>query len=63
MPCVRLHLYNSNVDFCSLCLHGEWIAQVGFINGMPVKLQVMQDCNVITPQHTREFFGCVEGLA
>ncbi|EKQ6791920.1 SymE family type I addiction module toxin, partial [Salmonella enterica subsp. enterica serovar Senftenberg] len=27
--------------------------QAGFINGMPVKVRVMRDCIVITPQHTR----------
>lgn len=24
---------------------------------------VMRDCIVITPQHTRELFGCVEGMS
>lgn len=49
--------------FCSLYLHGEWMAQAGFINGMPVKIRVMRDCIVITPQHTCELFGCVEGMS
>ncbi|SQJ46378.1 Endoribonuclease symE [Salmonella enterica] len=30
---------------------------------MPVKIRVMRDCIVITPQHTRELFGCVEGMS
>ncbi|HCM1965287.1 TPA: type I toxin-antitoxin system SymE family toxin [Salmonella enterica subsp. salamae serovar 56:l,v:z39] len=55
--------FYSYVDFCSLYLHGEWMAQAGFINGMPVKIRVMRDCIVITPQHTRELFGCVEGMS
>ncbi|HAK2952876.1 TPA: type I toxin-antitoxin system SymE family toxin [Salmonella enterica] len=34
-----------------------------FINEMPVKIRVMRDCIVITPQHTRELFGCIEGMS
>ena len=39
------------------------MTQAGFINGMPVKVRVMRDCIVITPQHTRELFGCIEGMS
>ncbi|HHE1767506.1 TPA: SymE family type I addiction module toxin [Salmonella enterica subsp. enterica serovar Strathcona] len=28
--------------------------QAGFINEIPVKIRVMKDCIVITPQNTRE---------
>lgn len=30
---------------------------------MPVKIRVMPDCIVITPQNTRELWGCLEGLS
>lgn len=30
---------------------------------MPVKIRVMWDCIIITPQHTRELFGCIEGMS
>lgn len=43
-------------------LYGEWMPQAGFINGMPVKVRVMRDCIVITPQHTHGLFGCIEGM-
>lgn len=36
--------------------------QAGFINGMPVKVRVMRDCIVITPQHTHGLFVCIEGM-
>ncbi|EAM6796460.1 type I toxin-antitoxin system SymE family toxin [Salmonella enterica subsp. enterica] len=39
------------------------MAQAGFINGMPVKIRVMKDCVVITPQNTRELWGCIEGMS
>ncbi|WP_259293579.1 hypothetical protein [Salmonella enterica] len=29
---------------------------------MPVKMRVMRDCIVITPQHTHGLFGCIEGM-
>lgn len=29
---------------------------------MPVKVRVMRDCIVITPQHTRGLFVCIEGM-
>lgn len=37
--------------------------RAGFINGMPVKIRAMKDCIVITPQHTRELWGCLEGMS
>ncbi|ENX5869384.1 SymE family type I addiction module toxin [Salmonella enterica] len=37
--------------------------QAGFINGMPVKIRVMKDCVLITPQNTRELWGCVECIS
>ena len=39
------------------------MAQAGFVNGMPVKIRVMKDCIVITPQNTRELWGCLEGMS
>ncbi|EJJ3931300.1 SymE family type I addiction module toxin [Salmonella enterica] len=38
------------------------MAQAGFINGMPVKIRVIKDCIVITPQNTRELWGCIERM-
>ena len=46
-----------------LPLLGEWLTKAGFINGMPVKIRVMPDCIVITPQNTRELWGCLEGMS
>ncbi|EMS8291127.1 SymE family type I addiction module toxin [Salmonella enterica] len=46
-----------------LDLYGEWMTQENFINEMPAKIRVMRDCIVITPQHTRELFGCIEGMS
>ena len=51
------------IDCGSLRLHGDWMTQAGFINGMSVKVRVMRDCIVIIPQHTRELFGCIEGMS
>ncbi|EDN2688525.1 type I toxin-antitoxin system SymE family toxin [Salmonella enterica] len=59
----------SHCEFCSrvegrpVRLCGEWMPQAGFINGMPVKIRVMKDCIVITPQNTRELWGCIEGMS
>lgn len=53
----------SRVDYQYLPLSGKWHANAGFINGMPVKIRVMKDCIVITPQHTRELWGCLEGMS
>ncbi|WP_353960804.1 SymE family type I addiction module toxin [uncultured Leclercia sp.] len=44
-------------------MRGEWIAQAGFISGMPIRIRVMPDCIVITAQNTRELYGCAEGLS
>lgn len=46
-----------------LPLSGEWLFNAGFIDGMPVKIRVMPDCIVITPQNTRELWGCLEGMS
>lgn len=53
----------SRVDYNYLPLSGEWLTRAGFIGGMPVKIRVMKDCIVITPQHTRELWGCLEGMS
>ncbi|EFH6991414.1 type I addiction module toxin, SymE family [Escherichia coli] len=55
--------FYSYVDCRSLCLHGEWMPRAGFTEGMPVKIRVMRDCIIITPQHTRELWGCIEGMS
>lgn len=55
--------FYSRVEAHSVRLYGEWMPQAGFINGMPVKIQVMKDCIVITPQNTRELWGCIEGIS
>lgn len=55
--------FYSRVEARSLRLYSDWMAQAGFINGMPVKIRVMKDCIVITPQHTRELWGCIEGMS
>jgi toxic protein SymE len=55
----------------TLCAHRHEIPSsgrrlvnpAGFINGMPVKIRAMKDCIVITPQHTRELWGCLEGMS
>ncbi|WP_142464790.1 SymE family type I addiction module toxin [Klebsiella spallanzanii] len=44
-------------------MYDEWMAQAGFVNGIPVKISVMKDCIVITPQNTRELWGCLEGMS
>lgn len=46
-----------------LPLAGEWLPKAGFIDGMPVKIRVMPDCIIITPQNTRELWGCLEGMS
>lgn len=61
-PRVETELY-SRVDCRYLPLSGKWLANAGFINGMLVKIRVMKDCIVITPQHTRELWGYLEGMS
>lgn len=46
--------FYTSVNSRSLSLYGEWMPQAGFTAGMPVKIRVMKDCIVITPQNTRE---------
>lgn len=46
-----------------LPLSGEWLSRAGFAYGRAVKIRVMPDCIVITPQNTRELWGCLEGLS
>lgn len=53
----------SRMDNNYLPLSGEWLPNAGFVNGMPVKIRVMKNCIVITPQHTRELWGCIEGMS
>jgi toxic protein SymE len=53
----------SRIERKYLPLSGEWLAKAGFIDGMPVKIRAMKDCIVITPQHTRELWGCLEGMS
>ena len=55
--------FYSRVEGRAVHLYGEWMSQAGFINGMPVKIRVMKDCIVITPQNTRELWGCIEGMS
>ena len=55
--------FYSHVEARAIPLYGEWMAQAGFVNGMPVKIRVMKDCIVITPQNTRELWGCLEGMS
>ena len=53
----------ARIDMKYLLLGGDWLTRAGFINGMPVKIRAMKDCIVITPQHTRELWGCLEGMS
>ncbi|RAU36110.1 SymE family type I addiction module toxin [Enterobacter sp. RIT418] len=53
----------SRIEGQYLPLGGGWLTRAGFIDGMPVKIRVMKDCIVITPQHTRELWGCLEGMS
>ena len=55
--------FYSFVEGRAVHLGGEWLSQAGFIDGMPVKVRVMKDCIVITPQNTRELWGCIEGMS
>lgn len=58
--CCELH---SRIRQSYIPLQGEWLKRAGFFDGMPVKIRVMPDCIVITPQNTRELWGCLEGLS
>ena len=55
--------FYSFVEGRAVHLGGDWLSQAGFIDGMPVKVRVMKDCIVITPQNTRELWGCIEGMS
>ena len=55
--------FYTSVHGRSLNLYGEWMPRAGFTAGMPVKIRVMTDCIVITPQNTRELWGCIEGVS
>jgi len=46
-----------------LPLSGDWLSCAGFAYGHAVKIRVMPDCIVITPQNTRELWGCLEDLS
>lgn len=46
-----------------LPLSGEWLSRAGFALRASGKIRVMPDCIVITPQNTRELWGCLEGLS
>ncbi len=39
------------------------MARVGFVDGMPVKIRVMRDLIIITPQLTHELFSCIKGMS
>lgn len=58
--CCEIH---SRIRHRYLPLSGEWLFKGGFIDGMPIKIRVMPDCIVITPQNTRELWGCLEGMS
>ena len=55
--------FYSFVEGRAVHLGGDWLSQAGFIDGMPVKVRVMKDCFVITPQNTRELWSCIEGMS
>ncbi|HGN9374403.1 TPA: SymE family type I addiction module toxin [Citrobacter pasteurii] len=61
-PTTRCEYY-SRSSRNAIFLRGEWIAQAGFRDGMPIKIRVMPDCIVITAQNTRELWGCAEDLS
>ena len=50
-PTTRSEAYSRAVHNAIL-LRGEWIAQAGFTDGMPIKIRVMPDCIAITTQNT-----------
>lgn len=55
--------FYSTVGEHAIRLHGEWMPKAGFTQEMPIKIRVMKDCIVITPQNTRELWGCIEGMS
>ncbi|EBC0775987.1 type I toxin-antitoxin system SymE family toxin [Salmonella enterica subsp. enterica serovar Carno] len=55
--------FYTSVHGRSLSLCGEWMPLAGFTAEMQVKIRVMKDCIVITPQNTRELWGCIEGMS
>ncbi|QMM96400.1 type I addiction module toxin, SymE family [Citrobacter freundii] len=55
--------HGSRTDNYYLPLSCGWLPNAGFINGIPIKIRVMKDCIVITPQHTRELWGYLEGIS
>ncbi|WP_442910531.1 SymE family type I addiction module toxin [Kluyvera sp. Awk 3] len=61
-PTTRCEYYSRAVHN-AIFLRGDWIAQAGFTDGMPIKIRMMPDCIVITTQNTRELWGCAEGLS
>ncbi|WP_370552039.1 SymE family type I addiction module toxin [Citrobacter sp. FDAARGOS_156] len=63
MHATALCKYYSRAVHNAIFLRSEWVAQAGFICGMPIKIRVMPDCIVITTQNTRELRGYAEGLS
>lgn len=55
--------FYSFIEGRAVHLGGEWLSQAGFIEDMPIKVRVMKDCIVITPQNTHELWGCIEGMS
>ena len=55
--------FYSSVGEHAIRLHGEWMPQAGFKEGMPIKIRVMKDCIVITAQNTDELWSCIEGMS
>ncbi|EOZ1450954.1 SymE family type I addiction module toxin [Enterobacter bugandensis] len=47
----------------NLPLTGDWLSRAGFAYGRAVKIHLMPDCIVITPQNSRELWGSLEGLS
>ncbi|HDR2789221.1 TPA: SymE family type I addiction module toxin [Enterobacter asburiae] len=59
-PCCELY---THMECNYLPLTGAWLSRAGFRFGMAIKILVMSDCIVITPQNSRELWGCLEGLS
>lgn len=58
--CVELY---TRMERNYLPLTGAWLTRAGFKAGIAVKIRVMPDCIVITPQNSRELWGCLEGVS